>query len=271
MQNNINEDIQDTGKFTCYENCISCLGKVAGCLSLIPGFCCFPYPYQQIKQSYVGLLEKFGRYQKTLGPGLHQINPFSEQIKIVNLKTNVIDLNRQSIITNDSIIVNIDTVIFYRINEPQKAQYKIQDLNMSLQELTYACLRTVCGENNLQVLLDQREDINLKIGEFMNAQTKQWGVFVEQVFIKDMILDKNIVEELSMVPKSRRIAQSKIISCQSDVQSAILQREASDLLAADSAMQIRYFDTIQDIAQFQSAKTLFMIFDGEQDKKREQK
>ncbi|EGR28140.1 stomatin family protein, putative [Ichthyophthirius multifiliis] len=290
-QNQNEEEFQDTGKFSCYENTLSCFGSIAGCLGMWLPFpcCCCPKPIIKVKQSYFGLLEKFGRYQKTLTAGLHKVNPYCEKIKLVdsrtyvNMKINinynyiikVLDLKRQSVMTNDNISVNIDSVIFYRIYDPKKAMYKLSDIKASIEglfcfffffnknkylnkELTYTCLRTICGEHSFQDLLEKRDVINDQIEAFIEQQSSNWGIYVEQVFIKDMLLSKDLMNQMSLVPISLRKAETKIISSQADVESAKLFREAADMLSSNAAMQIRYFELIQQIADQKGKSVVFL-------------
>jgi erythrocyte band 7 integral membrane protein len=151
---------------TCYESVLNCCGTWTGCLrAWAPCFCCCcPYPYTKITQGNVGLREKFGRFEIELTPGLHYINPCTDRVIPVSLRTmysfkpyRVLDLQRQLILTKDNITVNIDTVVYYRVIDPKKACYRVSAINASVCEITYATLRTVCGEHTLQELLEKRQ------------------------------------------------------------------------------------------------------------------
>ncbi|KAL4449340.1 hypothetical protein ABPG74_015722 [Tetrahymena malaccensis] len=254
------DDIVAQDKFTCYQSCVACCGKIEGCLGMWLPFpcCCCPKPFVTVPSSSKGILEKFGGFQKVLEPGLHEVNPECEKVYIVDMKTKVLDLKRQTVMTNDNVTVDIDTVAFYRIVEPKKALYKIVDIKFSLEQLTYACLRSICGEHSLQDLLEKREQVNDQIENYVEEHVKDWGIFVEQVFIKDMILSKSLIDEMSMVPVSRKKAESKVISSKSDVESAKLLRQAADMLATDAAMQIRYFEVVQSISEHPNKKVVFL-------------
>lgn len=134
-----------------------------------------PYPYKQVTQGNIGLIESFGRFQEEVGPGLHYINPCTDKLEEVPLKTKVIDLDRQLILTKDNITVNIDTIVYYRITDPKKASYRVANIRASVCEITYATLRTICGEHTLQDILEKRQEIADVIEEFVEEKVKDWG------------------------------------------------------------------------------------------------
>ncbi|KAM3137609.1 hypothetical protein pb186bvf_010223 [Paramecium bursaria] len=264
------EDEQDhvNNELTCYESVLNCFGSFFGTLrAWCPCVCfCCPYPYFQIQQGQKGLLQKFGKYQKTLDPGLHEINPFIDRVITVSTKTFVIDLARQLILTKDNITVNIDTIVYYRIVDVYKSAYRVKMIVEAVKEITYATLRTVCGEHNLQEIIENRQRIADEIENYVFDVVSQWGLYLEHVFIKDMQMNEELQTSLSNAPKAQRLAESKIISAKADVDVAKLMREASDMLNTKAAMQIRYFETIQLIARNKNNKILFLNVDQQGEK-----
>ena len=162
------------------------------------------------------------------------------------------------ILTKDNITVNIDTCVYYRIVDPKVAYYTLSNIMASVAEVTYATLRTFCGENTLQDLLEKRQEISDRIEEYVYGKVNKWGVYVEQIFIKDMTLSQDLQKDLSMTSKTERLSKAKIISASADVESAKLMHQAADILNSKAAMQIRYLDVLQMVSKGSGNKLLFM-------------
>lgn len=168
------------------------------------------------------------------------------------------DLDRQLVLTKDNITVNIDTCVYYRIVDAKVAYYTLSSIMASVAEVTYATLRTFCGEYTLQDMLEKRQHISDQIEEFVFGKVNKWGVYVEQIFIKDMTLTQDLQKDLSMTSKTERLSKAKIISAEADVQSAKLMHQAADILNSKAAMQIRYLEILQSISKGSGQKLLFM-------------
>lgn len=168
------------------------------------------------------------------------------------------DLERQLILTKDNITVNIDTCVYYRIIDPMVAYYTLSSIQASVAEITYATLRTFTGENTLQDLLEKRQEIADKIEDYVYEKVNKWGIYVEQIFIKDMSLNAELQKSLSMVSKTERLSKAKIISAAADVESAKLMHQAADILNTKAAMQIRYLEVLQMVAGGSGSKIMFM-------------
>ena len=132
-----------------------CCGNIAAICSCC--CCCVEYPYQQIDQSYVGIYERFGRYVKTVGSGLQYFNPFTDKIHIVDMKTNIINLQKQKALTKDNIEVTIDAAVYYHVKIARKTFYAVDNIERSVRELIFATLRSICGQYILQDLLEKRD------------------------------------------------------------------------------------------------------------------
>jgi erythrocyte band 7 integral membrane protein len=117
------------------------------------------YPYQKVHQSHEGLFERFGRYCKTVTPGLHYINPCTDTLVSINMKIDVMDLARQSVITKDNVMISIDASVYYRIMNSRFAYYRVQNYRTAVAEVTYAVLKNICGQFKLQELLEKRQEI----------------------------------------------------------------------------------------------------------------
>lgn len=238
------------------EKCGNCFG---GLRIWIPCCCCVDNPYLSIVQSQKGLLQKFGKYQGLVGPGLININPCTEKVLMVDLKSVSVDLVKQVVLTRDNITIIVDAAVNYRIVDPQKALYKLNGTPTTVVVfLSFAAIKNVCGKYTFQELLEKRTEIARDIDDEVEKRTVEWGIKIEQVFIKDMQLSIEMQQALAAAAKERRLAESKLISAKADVESAKLMKEASDILNNKAAMQIRYLETLQHITRNPSTKIIFL-------------
>jgi len=197
-----------------------CWGECCGCLrTWMPCICCcfVDYPYKIVPQSSEGIYQKFGRYIKTVKPGLHYITPCTETLGMISLKINVLDLARQNIITKDNVSISIDAAVYFRVTNSRYAYYRVQNFNIAIAEVTYAILKNTCGQFILQDLLEKRQEIADDIEKQVDQYVVEWGVDIEEIFIKDIQLSKDLQDSLSSAAKERRLAESKIISAKADV------------------------------------------------------
>ncbi|KAM3146328.1 hypothetical protein pb186bvf_001673 [Paramecium bursaria] len=254
---------------SCYESCLSCCGSCSGCLrSWLPCCCCcFPYPYYIIQQGNVGLVQEFGRYKQMLPAGMHIINPCTDSVLNMDMKTFSINIDNQVTLSKDNITTHIDAVVYYRIFDPISAAYRVQDLKQSIYEITYSVLRQISGEHTIQQMLQERIRIDEELADMVLKLVQHWGiiirqkilgVYVEKIFIKDQRLTADITHSLALAGITKKFAEAKIINAQGNVEAAKFQREASDMLASKAAMQIRQLEMIQQIAKSPSHKVLMM-------------
>lgn len=249
-----------TSQSGCYQDTMQTCGTCCGFLrTWLPCVCCFvDYPYQEIEQSYEGLMERFGKYVKTVKPGLQYMNPCTESILKIDMKTQIIDLSKQSILTKDNISITLDASVYYKIVDSKRAQYRVKNVQEAVQYLTFSTLRNTCGQHVLQDLLEKRLEVTASIQRNIEEHVDEWGVKIEQIFIKDILLSPEMQFSLSSAAKERRIAESKIISAKADVESAKLMKEAADILDNKAAMQIRYLETLQQITKSQNSRLIFL-------------
>lgn len=193
-----------------------------------------------------------------MGSELQYFNPFTDKIHIVDMKTNIINLNRQKALTRDNIEVDIDAAVYYNVKIPRKTYYSVADIHKSVQELTFATLRSICGHYVLQELLEKRDEVSLELGKFVARQVHEWGIEITNILIKDIILNQELQDILSAVAKEKRLAESKILNATAEVESAKLMRQTADILSGKAAMQIRYLETIQGMASSGNVKVVFL-------------
>ena len=124
----------------------------------------------------LGIYERFGRYVKTMGSGLQYFNPFTDRIHVLDMKTNIINLSKQKALTKDNIEVDIDAAVYYHIKIPRKTFYAVENIDRSVRELTFATLRSICGQYILQDLLEKRDEVTLELGKFVARQVHEWAL-----------------------------------------------------------------------------------------------
>jgi erythrocyte band 7 integral membrane protein len=197
-----------------------------------------------------------------MGSGLQYFNPFTDTIHIIDMKTNIINLNRLNAITRDNIEVRIDAAVYYHCRIPRKTYYSVENIQRSVQELTFSTLRSICGHYVLQELLEKRDEVTLELGKFVARQVHEWGIEITNILIKDIILNQELQDILAAVAKEKRLAESKILNATAEVESARLMRQTADILSGKAAMQIRYLEAIQNMATNPNVRVVFLAEEG---------
>lgn len=197
-----------------------------------------------VPQGYAYTLEYFGRYTKTLKPGLSIIVPFVERIGArINVMESVLDIKPQDAITRDNASVHVDGVLYYQVLRPERAAYEVNNLTHALINLAMTNIRTVIGSMDLDDLLSHREVINAKLLEVMDVATDPWGVKITRVEIKDIRPPQDLVDAMARQMKAEREKRARILDAEGIRQSEILQAEGekqSKILEAEGLREAAY-------------------------------
>lgn len=179
-----------------YGSCIQGLGSVVGCIGAIP--CCpFPNPFRNVQQGSVGLISRFGKFYKSVDPGLVKVNVCTESLRVVDVKVQISPIGRQIVITRDNVNVEIDSVIYFQITNPYRSAFGITDLRQALIERAQTTLRHVVGARAVQSVVTEREAIAFEIAEIVGDVADKWGVAIEGILIKDIIFSAEVSASLS--------------------------------------------------------------------------
>jgi len=263
VSNNISHQPQESSTST-YESCMTCCGLCSGFIQNWMCCCFCKSPYQIVQEGLVGVVQKFGKFSKLYAPGLYYVNPCTEKITFVDKREKIMDIRRQLVMTKDNINVIVDSVVYYQIEDSYKSLFSVYDLPFSIMELCRTTLRDVFGVVTLQQALEDRDFLAEKIKNIMDEATASWGVDVSKVLIQEILFTEDLQRSLSTAATAKRLAESKIIGAQADVQAAKLMRNAADILNTPASMQIRYLEAITHVAKASNPKVVFFPADYKQ-------
>lgn len=200
-----------------------------------------------VPQGYEHTVERFGRYARTLEPGLHLIIPFIDRIGAkVSMMETVFDVPSQDVITKDNAMVHVDGVVFYQVLNAAKASYQVQDLVVSIRNITMTNIRTVMGSMDLDELLSHREQINARLLNVVDDATDPWGIKVTRIEIKDIRPPKDLVESMGRQMKAEREKRAVILESEGERQAQILSAEGqrqAQILKAEGLKQAAFLES----------------------------
>lgn len=205
-----------------------------------------------------GVIFRLGRFVSVRGPGLILLIPFLEKMQKVNLRTIVMDVPPQDVITKDNVSVKVNAVLYFRVIEPDKAVLEVDDYLYATSQLSQTTLRSILGQFELDDLLSDRETINHKLQEVIDTQTDPWGVKISAVEMKHIDLPTEMQRAMAKQAEAERERRAKIISAEGELQSSQKLHEASEIMSQNPVtIQLRYLQTLGQIA---SDKTNTIVF-----------
>jgi regulator of protease activity HflC (stomatin/prohibitin superfamily) len=203
---------------------------------------------------------QLGRFWKVKGPGLFILIPVVQQMVKVDLRTIVMDVPPQDVITLDNVSVKVDAVIYFRVVDPAKSVIQVQKFLAATSYLAQTTLRAILGKHALDELLSEREKLNLAIQQVLDTQTDAWGIKVSTVEIKQVDLNESMVRAIARQAEAERERRAKIIHAEGELQASEKLLQAARMLAQQpQAMQLRYLQTLGNIAGDKSSTIVFPL------------
>jgi regulator of protease activity HflC (stomatin/prohibitin superfamily) len=207
-----------------------------------------------------GVIFTLGRFSGVKGPGLILLIPFVQQLVKVDLRTIVLDVPSQDVISHDNVSVKVNAVLYFRVVDPEKAVIQVENFMMATSQLAQTTLRSVLGKHDLDEMLAERDKLNADLQEILDAQTDAWGIKVANVEIKHVDIDESMVRAIARQAEAERNRRARIINAEGEHQAAEKLVEAASTLArTPEAMQLRYLSTLYDIAGDRSSTIVFPV------------
>jgi regulator of protease activity HflC (stomatin/prohibitin superfamily) len=207
-----------------------------------------------------GVIFFLGKYQTVKGPGLIIVLPAIQRMVRVNLQTVTMDVPAQDVITRDNVSVKVNAVIFFRVIDPQRAVLAVQDYLYSTSQIAQTTLRSVLGQSQLDELLAKRDQINGELQRIIDLQTEPWGVKVTAVEVKNVDLPPEMLRVIARQAEAERERRAKVINAEGEFQAAQKLFEAADIISRNpTALQLRYLQTLVEVASEKSSTTIFPL------------
>jgi regulator of protease activity HflC (stomatin/prohibitin superfamily) len=207
-----------------------------------------------------GVVFQIGRFWKVKGPGLVVLIPGIQQMVRVELRTVVLDVPSQDVISRDNVSVKVNAVVYFRVVDPQKAIIEVENFLMATSQLAQTTLRSVLGKHDLDEMLSQREKLNIDIQQTLDVQTLSWGIKVANVEIKHVDINETMIRAIARQAEAERERRAKVIHAEGEMQAAQKLFEAAQVLAqAPLAIQLRYLETLTVIAADKNSTIVFPL------------
>jgi regulator of protease activity HflC (stomatin/prohibitin superfamily) len=207
-----------------------------------------------------GVVFQLGRFWAVKGPGMVILIPVLQQMVRVDLRTIVLDVPTQDVISRDNVSVKVNAVLYFRVVDPEKAIIQVANFFEATSQLAQTTLRAVLGKHELDEMLAERERLNIDIQQVLDAQTDAWGIKVANVEIKHVDLDESMVRAIARQAEAERERRAKVIHAERELQASEKLMQAAEVLARQQgAMQLRYMQTLSNIAGDKSSTIVFPL------------
>ena len=205
--------------------------------------------FRVLREYERGVIFLLGRFYKVKGPGLIIIIPIIQQMVRVDLRTIVMDVPSQDVISRDNVSVKVNAIVFFRVIDPEKAIIQVENFDMATSQLAQTTLRSVLGQHELDEILAEREKLNNDVQEILDKQTDAWGIKVSNVEIKHVDIDESMIRAIARQAEAERERRAKVIHAEGELQASEKLLEASRILSQDPrSIQLRYMQTLTEIA-----------------------
>lgn len=225
-------------------------------LALVIAF--FASAFRVLREYQRGVVFMLGRFYKVKGPGLIIIIPVLQQMNRLDLRTVVMDVPSQDVISRDNVSVKVNAVIYYRVIDPEKAIIQVENFGAATSQLAQTTLRSVLGQHELDEILAERDKLNKDIQEILDKHTDAWGIKVANVELKHVDINESMIRAIAKQAEAERERRAKVIHAEGELQASESLLKASEVLSGNSkALQLRYLQTLTEIA---GEKTNTIVF-----------
>ena len=216
------------------------------------------YAVRILREYERGVVFTLGRFAGVRGPGLILLVPYAQQMVRVDLRTRVLDVPSQDVISHDNVSVRVSAVIYFRVMDPEKATIQVEDFMAATSQLAQTTLRSVLGKHDLDEMLAERDRLNEDIQRMLDLQTDAWGIKVANVEIKHVDINESMIRAIARQAEAERERRAKVINAEGEQQAASKLLEAAQILAREpQAMQLRYLNTLNVIAGERNSTIIF--------------
>lgn len=207
-----------------------------------------------------GVVFRLGRLISARGPGLILLIPIVDKMVRVSLRTIVLDVPPQDVITQDNVSIKVNAVVYFRVIDPQRAIVQVENFLAATSQISQTTLRSVLGQSELDDLLSQRDKINHKLQQIIDANTEPWGVKVTNVEVKQIDLPQEMQRAMAKQAEAERERRSKVIAAEGEFQASQRLSDAAKILSENSsALTLRYLQTLREIATEKNSTTIFPV------------
>ena len=218
------------------------------------------YSIRILREYERGVVFLLGRFWKVKGPGLVIIIPFIQQMVRMDLRTRVLDVPPQDVISRDNVSVKVNAVVYFRVIDPEKAVIQVEHFEMATSQFAQTTLRSVVGQHELDQMLAEREKLNAEVQRVLDERTDAWGIKVSNVELKHIDLNETMIRAIAKQAEAERLRRAKIIDAEGELQAAERLAQAGEILARrPEAMQLRYLGTLLNIAGEKSSTIVFPL------------
>ncbi len=202
-----------------------------------------------LREYHRGVVFTLGRFTGIKGPGLIIIIPFIQQMVRVDLRTIVLDVPTQDVISHDNVSVHVNAVVYFRVLDPEKAIIQVENFHMATSQLAQTTLRSVLGGHELDEMLSEREKLNVDIQSILDKQTDVWGIKISNVEIKHIDLDESMIRAIAKQAEAERERRAKVINAKGELEASENLLKAADVISKNPiGIQLRYLQTLSDIS-----------------------
>lgn len=207
-----------------------------------------------------GIIYTLGKYSGTKGSGLNFVVPFIQKLSKIDIRTITLDVPTQDVITKDNVSIKVNAVLYYQVMDPAKAEIQVENYHYATSQLAQTTLRSVCGQQELDDLLQKRDEVNLQIQKIIDSQSDPWGIKISIVEVKHIDLPQEMQRSMARQAEAERDRRAKVIQAEGEFQAAQKLTDAAKIMSTDpQTIQLRYLETLRDIASENNSTILFPL------------